>query len=117
MEIHPDDNISVLMGDPKTMRLADLTRRVTKNKRTGKRIGPPMSCGCLKFEAYQRFRQSRKRTGPMLVARKWIPSRFWEDLSEAGLGCPLLICLRALQKGGFRPAIAMQLTSQLAEAA
>ena len=99
------------------MRLSDLTRRVTTNRRTGKRMGPPLSCGCIKRECCQSFYQSRKRSGPLQVVRKWVPNQFWEALSDKGWGSGMRICALALRKGGFRPAIPMQLTRELAQAA
>lgn len=103
-EIRPDES--------STMRLSDLIRRVTKNKRTGKRMGPPLSCGCMKRECAQRYYKSRKRSGPLHTARKWVANPIFAELFDAGLGSPLLICALALRKGGFRPAIPVLLTSE-----
>lgn len=90
------------------MRLSDLTRKIRKRK-NGKRRAPAMSCGCLEREAYEKFRKSRQRSGPLRVMRKWVRNPIWEKFSDAGFGSPLLICALVARSGEFKPSISVQL--------
>jgi hypothetical protein len=79
----------------KTVRLSDLTRKVAKNKKTGKRTGPVKSCGCLKKESYARYRLSRKRSGPLVAV---VPKTFWERFdNETGIP-PVAMYARSLYR-------------------
>jgi hypothetical protein len=81
--------------DQKTMRLSDLVRRCGKNRVTGKRIGPPLSCGCLQREAQVKYLRSRKRS-PRPTERHW--TSFWTQFDDSTLP-PLLLCWRVIREG------------------
>jgi hypothetical protein len=86
--------------DQKTMRLSDLVRRCGKNRVTGKRIGPPLSCGCLQREAQIKHLRSRRRSPR---ATNWHWASFWrqfDDLDGSILrNSPPFLCARVIREG------------------
>ncbi len=83
---------------PKVMRLGNITRKV--KTRRGKKISPPMSCGCLQHDVHQIYLNSRKRSGAlrkgMLVRRSYFD--LYDDRTEG-----FLVCL--LARKGFEPSV------------
>jgi hypothetical protein len=88
-------------AETRVMRLSDITRKVKKDDRTGKRTGPPKSCGCLERQAYARYALTRKRSGPIAVTERPFTS-FWTQF-DSERSSPLLLCLKAMYK--YRPAV------------
>ena len=84
--------------EQKVMRLSDLIRKCSKHKTTGKRIGPPLSCGCLQREAQIKYLRSRRRSPSAPSATNWNWPSFWRQFDDSTLP-PLLLCRKVIREG------------------